>query len=246
MASQNFMKLAEALAGDFTVYVPDRRGRGMSGSHGDYSLLKEAEDMQALIHKTGAQRIFGLSSGAIVSLQTAMIEPSLRKVALFEPPLPVQGAQPAHWVDNYEKALAKENFGAALISVARGTDDSSFFIRLPRFIITPILNLAIKADAKELKPDHVNLKTLIASMRYDVKAVMESEGILKRSDLVTAEMLLLGGKRSQRYLKIALDAVNIAFPKAKRIEFAGLGHLAAENGGNPAWVAKELKTFFIS
>jgi pimeloyl-ACP methyl ester carboxylesterase len=30
MASQNFMSLAELLANEFTVYIPDRRGRGLS------------------------------------------------------------------------------------------------------------------------------------------------------------------------------------------------------------------------
>jgi len=31
MAPQNFMKLGQALASEFTVYIPDRRGRGLSG-----------------------------------------------------------------------------------------------------------------------------------------------------------------------------------------------------------------------
>jgi pimeloyl-ACP methyl ester carboxylesterase len=31
-ASQNLMTLARALGDTFTVYVPDRRGRGMSGA----------------------------------------------------------------------------------------------------------------------------------------------------------------------------------------------------------------------
>lgn len=66
MYSQNFMKLAELLANEFTVYVPDRRGRGLSDPHGcNYSLWAEAKDMQAIIQKTKARNIFGLSSGAI-------------------------------------------------------------------------------------------------------------------------------------------------------------------------------------
>jgi hypothetical protein len=44
-ASQHFMKLADALSAEFTVYVPDRRGRGLSGPHGDdYSIVREVED----------------------------------------------------------------------------------------------------------------------------------------------------------------------------------------------------------
>src|SRR5690349_15669759 len=46
------LDLAEALADDFTVYVPDRRGRGKSGPYGnDYSIQKDVEDMDALLIK---------------------------------------------------------------------------------------------------------------------------------------------------------------------------------------------------
>jgi pimeloyl-ACP methyl ester carboxylesterase len=34
-ASQHFMKLGVALSDAFTVYIPDRRGRGLSGPFGD-------------------------------------------------------------------------------------------------------------------------------------------------------------------------------------------------------------------
>ena len=54
-SSQYFMKLAMALSDDFTVYIPDRRGRGLSGPFGDnYSLQREVEDLEALIKKTDA------------------------------------------------------------------------------------------------------------------------------------------------------------------------------------------------
>jgi pimeloyl-ACP methyl ester carboxylesterase len=42
-AAQNFTKLATVLADTFTVYVPDRRGRGLSGPFGDrYGLIASA------------------------------------------------------------------------------------------------------------------------------------------------------------------------------------------------------------
>src|ERR1700733_11368375 len=67
--SKDFMKLATALSGAFTVYVVDRRGRGLSGPHGDgFSVDKEVEDVQELVAKTGASYIFGHSSGALVAL----------------------------------------------------------------------------------------------------------------------------------------------------------------------------------
>src|SRR5260221_14580734 len=51
----NHIQLAEALADAFTVYVPDRRTLGLSGPYSkDYTIPKEAEDVDALLTKTGA------------------------------------------------------------------------------------------------------------------------------------------------------------------------------------------------
>lgn len=38
--SGNLTLLAQALSGEFTVYVPDRRGRGRSGPYGDFRPLR--------------------------------------------------------------------------------------------------------------------------------------------------------------------------------------------------------------
>src|SRR5262249_38196229 len=54
-SAHSHMQLAWALADAFTVYLPDRRGRGLSGPHGDdYGIQKEIEDLDALLTKTGA------------------------------------------------------------------------------------------------------------------------------------------------------------------------------------------------
>jgi pimeloyl-ACP methyl ester carboxylesterase len=247
MASQNFMSLAKILANEFTVYVPDRRGRGLSGSNGGgQGLSSESEDLQAIINKTKAQNIFGLSSGAIVVLQTAITEPALKKVALYEPPIPVNGRNILAWVDKYKAGLSEGNFGKAFISIIKGTDDpSSLFNILPSFITIPLLNSAINADSKGSKADdEMSLKSLISAMPYDIKIVLDSEGIIENCKNLTAGVLLLGGQKSRAYLKIALDELSSVLPHAKRIEFHALGHTAADNGGKPDIVAKELRNFF--
>ena len=64
-SAQSHMQLAEALADTFTLYLPDRRGRGISGPYGkDYSVQKAVEDMDALLTKTGTHYVFGVSSDA--------------------------------------------------------------------------------------------------------------------------------------------------------------------------------------
>ena len=151
-ASQNFLKLSEALADSFTVCVVDRRGRGMSGTYGDhYSLSKDVEDMQAVVKKTGASLIFGLSSGAITTLQTALMTPGLQKVAIYEPPFPVDEKDaPDTWVLHFEQALAKGDLADALVSVLKRTDDSPMAL-LPRFVLVPIVIWGLMVTPKMQK-----------------------------------------------------------------------------------------------
>src|SRR5258705_2968977 len=57
-SAQSHMQLAEALAEDFTVYLPDRRGRGLSGPYSqEYCVQRDVEDMDALLAKTGAHNV---------------------------------------------------------------------------------------------------------------------------------------------------------------------------------------------
>jgi pimeloyl-ACP methyl ester carboxylesterase len=246
MTSQNFLKLASALSDEFTVYVYDRRGRGLSGPFGEnYGMKKECEDLDALLRKTGADKVFGLSSGALIALQAALTLPAIRKVALYEPPLPLSGhPSPTAWVPRYKQELAQGKLGAAMVSIIKGTGDSSLLALAPRFLLVPLLTLAIRADAKEVKHDAVPLQALIPTMRYDTQLVKEMEDTLERFQTMTTEVLLLGGSKSRRYLKDALDGLSTVLPNVRRIEFAALGHLAADNSGKPERVAQELRRFF--
>lgn len=246
MTSQNFLKLAIALSDEFTVYVHDRRGRGLSGPFGEnYSMKKECEDLDALLHKTGANKVFGLSSGALIALQAALTLPAIHKVALYEPPLPLSDhPSPTAWVARYNQELAQGNLGAAMVSIIKGTGDFSLLALIPRFLLVPLLTLAIRADAKEVKHDAVALQALIPTMRYDTQLVKEMEDTLERFQAMTAEVLLLGGSKSRRYLKDALDGLSTVLPNVRRIEFAAIGHLAADNSGKPEQVAQELRRFF--
>jgi pimeloyl-ACP methyl ester carboxylesterase len=105
--SQNYEKLAIALSHKFTVYIPDRRGRGLSGPAGDdYNMEKAVEDLTAVIKETKVDFIFGHSAGGLVALETALLQP-ITKLALYEPPVSVNNSIPNSWLPAFEKALSK-------------------------------------------------------------------------------------------------------------------------------------------
>src|SRR5437879_4439607 len=82
------VELARLLEDTFTVYIPDRRGRGLSGPYRSRDeLQQELEDVAALLDATGATNLWGLSSGACLALHAARTTPAILKLGIFEPPL---------------------------------------------------------------------------------------------------------------------------------------------------------------
>lgn len=245
MAAHSFMKLAVALSEDFTVVVPDRRGRGASGPFGrNYTLEKEVEDVSAVLSSTGSHLIFGLSSGAIIALQSSVQLPAIRKVALYEPPLAVKGVNPAAWLPRYDREIAEGNLPAAMVTVSKGVPVSPVFSKLPRFIGTVLMRLAIPAEAKQTPKGSVSLAALIPTMHYDAQLVTAVGDEFDRFRELETSVLLLGGSKSPRSLKVALDALAGALPNAERVEIPNAGHMAADDGGKPDKVAWELVRFF--
>jgi pimeloyl-ACP methyl ester carboxylesterase len=244
----HFRQLAEALADTFTVYVPDRRGRGMSEAGGsDYSTQKEVEDLDALLTATGAHYVFGLSSGALISLQAALTLPALHKVAIYEPPLFVNGA-PIASVKRYNNEMAEGRTAAALVTAMQAAQMGPPIFRLvPRWLLERFVSMGLAQEDKQGAGDYPTMRELAGTLRYDFQVVVEMSGSPERFGAIEAEMLLLGGNKSPAYLKTALDALAQALPHARRVEFDGLGHSAAWNrdkGGQPERVAEALRQFF--
>jgi pimeloyl-ACP methyl ester carboxylesterase len=245
--AQSFSQLAAALADDFSVYVPDRRGRGASGPNGPaYGVAREVEDLTALLAHTGAAGVFGLSSGAIIALRTALVTPGLRRLAIYEPPLSLDHSTYPAWVTRFDREVAAGDLAAALVTVMKGTGDTSFFSQLPRWLTVPLLRLGLRAQAGEAAPGEAPLAALVPTMHYDAQIVIETEATLESFGAVTAEVLLLGGSRSAGYLKAALRRLSEVLPHAQRHEFRGYDHVAAANDGHPAEVAQVLRRFFAA
>jgi len=243
-ASQHYMRLAAALSDTFTVYVPDRRGRGLSGPHGDqYSIAKECEDVDTLLDKTGAHFVFGHSSGGLIALQAALTLPSIRKVAVYEPPLSVHGSVPMSWVPRYERELAKGKVASAMITAIKGLKLSWAFTFIPRWLLLPLITLALRRDKQALKPDDVSMEALIPTMRFDQQLVKEMDNSLGSFKAMRAEVFLLGGDKSPAFLREALDALSKTLPHVERIEYPGLNH-DGPNDTAPERISKELRAFF--
>jgi len=251
-SAKSHMQLAEALAGSFTVYVVDRRGRGLSGPYGaGYSMPREVEDLDALLTKTGSQRVFGVSSGGLIALQAALTLPAIQKIAVYEPALIVNGSISTAFLPRYDREIAEGNTAAALVSGMLGAQMGPPFLqKMPRWLLEAFTRQGMKQEDKTAKPGDVTMRSLAPTLHYDFQLVSEMAEQAERFRALHVDTLLLGGSKSPAYLKQALDALEQVIPQARRVEFPGLDHggsgdLGPTNrSGDPRRVAQELLRFF--
>jgi len=248
-SSQSHVQLAEALADNYTVYLPDRRGRGLSGPYGkDYNVEEEVEDLDALLAKTGAHYVFGVSSGAIISLQAALTLPAIHKTAIFEPPLMFTGSAPTRWLTRFDDEMAQGKVAAAMITGMKGAQMGPPMLNLiPRWLLERMTTMMMASEDKKASGDDVTMRMLAPTLHYDFQLVIAMEGALESFRTLPAEVLLLGGSKSPAYLTRAVDALETVLPHVTRVEFPGLGHEASGNSdrrGQPERVAQELRRFF--
>ena len=248
-SAASHMQLAEALADSYTVYLPDRRGRGLSGPYGTpYGVREDVEDLDALLAKTGAHGVFGVSSGAIICLEAALTMPAIHRAAIFEPPLMVDGPAPTAWLTRFDREIAQGKVAAAMITGMKGAEMGPPMLNLiPRWLLERMTTMMMASEDKKASGDDVTMRMLAPTLHYDFQLVIEMAGPVERFRAVHAEVLLLGGSKSPAYLTRAVDALEKVVPHVRRVEFPGLGHEASGNAdrrGHPDQVAQELRRFF--
>lgn len=257
LASQHYMKLGSALADEFTVCIPDRRGRGMSGPYGSsYSIESEDEDLAAVIADTGARCVFGTADGGLFALHGSVAIPEIRKVAVFEPVIFV--GQPGldefkKTIDRGEALVARGDIAGAMSSLAAdaGNDPRTQAVSPPyrllgRMFTSPIACRALLSlDALAARGDDVALRDLVPALIPELQQVKATEGTIDYYRNVTAECLLMCGADAPPLFTGTQDALLKVLPNATQLVLPGLNHGAAQDqGGDPVVIADRLKQFF--
>ena len=243
------VELARLLSDTFTVFVPDRRGRGLSGPYREGGeLQQELEDIAALLDATGATNLWGLSSGACIALHAARTMPAIVKVGIFEPPLFPDRAGPSALLRQFDGEMARGKIEAAMVTAMRGAEmGPAFFRALPKALIARLVGMGMAWEAKQPAGPYPTMGELAPTLHADFAIVAESSGHLDDYRSIQAEVLLMGGSKSPAYLKRALADLARVLPSVQRIELDGLDHAASWNSdvrGHPEPVARELRRFF--
>ena len=251
-SAQSHMQLAEALADAFTVYLPERRGHWITGPvRKDYTMQQEVDDLDALMTKTGAENIFGVSAGGLICLQATLTLPAIHKVAVYEPALIVNNSASTALLPRYDKEIAEGKTAAALVTGMLAAQlGPAIFNIMPRWLLEAFTTMGMKGEEKTAKAGDVTMRMLAPTLHYDFILISEMRETLERFKGIGAEMLLLGGTESPAWLKTALDALEKTLPHVKRVEFPGLNHggssdpSATNRSSDPAKVAQAMREFF--
>jgi pimeloyl-ACP methyl ester carboxylesterase len=253
-SSRSHLQLAAALAEDFTVYLPDRRGRGLSGPYpAGYGVRTEVEDLRAVMDTAGADMVFGVSASGLVVLEAARTDPAIRKVAAYEPALLPADTTHTRWLPRFDREMAAGKVSAALITSMFGLELAPPAMKvMPRWLLEALTSMMLRGEDKKAAPDAVTMRSLAPTLHYEGMLLAEMAGTLDTFADVKAEVLLLGGSKGLGFLKPALDGLARTLPVSRRVEYAGLDHGAsadvskANPKGNPEVVAAELRSFFAA
>jgi pimeloyl-ACP methyl ester carboxylesterase len=224
-------KLAPLLARHFTVFTYDRRGRGDSGDTAPYAVQREVEDIEALINEAGGSAyLYGVSSGAALALEAAR-SLAIKKLVLYEAPFIVDDSRPP-----LSETYAEELGG--LIAQDRRGDAVKLFMKL---VGVPGIFIALM----RVMPAWSKLKAVAHTLPYDIAIVADNQRGKRlpanRWASVTAPTLVVGGGKSDAWMRNAVRAVAEALPNAKQRTLEGQTH----NVGAEA-IAPVLEEFFAA
>ncbi|WP_225032154.1 alpha/beta fold hydrolase [Paraburkholderia sp. XV] len=248
--ARNYHQLALAMSDRFTVHVPDRRGRGLSPRPYDaqHSIQKDVDDIRVLLKHTGAQFLFGLSSGAVIVLESLRRGIPVERAAVYEPPFYL-GGMATHLVARFNTQVERERLDDALATAMRIVGLGPRILQfVPHRLLRLVAASALRVDDRR-STSYASLRELIPAMRYDFNVVSGMNEHLHDLRAVSTPVLLIGGSRSPDYLKKALVALRATLPYCECIELAGADHSSPWNedlNGKPKLLASVLVQFFAT
>ncbi len=236
-SSQHYEDLALALADRFTVYIPDRRGRGCSGDEGPhYGLRQAVEDLEAVIQVTSPDFVFGHSAGAMIALETMLTHP-VKRLAVYEPPISVNNSFPFGWIPDFENALRNGDKIKAMAISLKGLNIVEGIGKLPLWAIVLFIQALSLTERKGQR-----MMDLIPTLNADIHMAQQLDSKVKRYRELTIPVSLMAGAKSPEHFHIGLKALAAVLPESDINIFDWMDHYSPE--GNVVAIANHLKRFF--
>lgn len=214
----------------YTVHAMDRRGRGASTDDPEgYHVLREAEDVAAVIDAIGEPvDVLGHSHGGLCSLEGALLTDGVRKMVLYEPPIPT-GVEmyPPGAPDRMQAMIDDGKLEGALELFFREV------VRMPDHEFVEYRELPVWKRRIQLAPTIPRELTVDRSYRFDAG---------KFADLHLPVLLLLGGDSPPIFQK-AIETADAALPDSRVVVLPSQQHIAMDT--NPELFMSEVLDFLL-
>jgi pimeloyl-ACP methyl ester carboxylesterase len=220
--------ISRTFAEHFRVCAVDRRGRGASGDADAYAIEREFEDVAAVVDALGEPaNVLGHSYGAICALEAARLTPHMRKLILYEPPIPLPGGpvHPPGIVERLEALLEAGDRAAVL------TTFTLEVVGMPPQVFETFRSSP--AWPERVAAAHTLPRELRAHARYRFEPS-------HFEDMRVPTLLLLGGDSPQRY-QAAMSTLHAALPNSRVVVLPGQQHIAMDTA--PDLFAREVVAF---
>lgn len=214
----------------FTVYVMDRRGRGWSGDSPDYDLMREVEDVAAMVEAIAEPTyLLGHSFGGLCSLEASLLTDKVRKLILYEPPLPSGVPMYAPDLPDRMKAL-----------MDRGEYEEALLLFIREEVKMPDHELAIYRQLPMWKERIKIVPTVLREMVIDRTYKFDP---VKFSNLQVPTLLLLGGD-SPAIFQQAIKLLRANLPASQLVILPGQQHIAMDTA--PEMFVNEVLHFLLN
>jgi pimeloyl-ACP methyl ester carboxylesterase len=198
----------------FMACVLDRRGHGDSEDAADYCIEAEFDDIAALTAALdcGPVDVVAHSYGGLCALGAACQGATIRRLVLYEPPLPTRSG-------SYFRSGLSQTMREA---IARNDNEAAFE--------------AFAADALALSPDELDARRRLASWTTLVGHATLILRELENVDRLTGRtarfrgcpvptLLLVGGESPPQYRETA-EALHALLPSSRIVTLPNQGHVA--------------------
>lgn len=223
----SWYKITPLLEQYFTVYAMDRRGRGGSGDSPEYDIMREAEDVAAVVESIGKPVfVFGHSHGGLCSLEAALLSDKIDKLILYEPALPGIAPPVPHGFTDRIQSLVDSNKLEDALEV--------FYlelVKMPEEEISAMQKSSVWDDRVKMAPTISRELSLAETYHFDDKNL---------SDLQVPTLLILGGD-SPPFARQVIDILDSAISNSEKVILPGQQHLAYYT--NPELLAEKVRGF---
>ena len=223
--------VGKLLSPPYRIVGIERRVYGRSGvPQSPHAVAREAEDIAAVLDRLGEPAIvIGHSSGAVVSLEAALLHPqNLKGLVLYEPPVQL------------DTPLGGDHQRLAEDALARGDADTAQLIFF-RDIVGLSDPMVERMRSPMWRGGWEYMMTIMPRQMEDNRGLRALPLGIERYRAIEVPVLLLRGTDSPQHLQDRLAAVAAVLPAATVVDLPGEGHNA--NVSSPQMVADAIKAF---